>query len=165
MNASCPYPANGATLRERISAAVGHDPTSLRSERLDPAIFRYLAMVLTSLATTTSLVPQDLGKPPVESSTTADPPALIKTVAQKQKQMEEIRKDYIFHRKDEERDMDSQGHVKSTEVKEYEVFFMGPWEIDRESSKNGRPLNASEQKKQDEEVSKQEKKARAHLAF
>ena len=164
MKASCPYPANGATLRERIWAAIGHDPTSLRSGRLDQAIFRCLVMALTSLATTTSLVPQDLGKPPVESSTTADPAALIKTVAQNQKQIEETRKDYIFQRKDEERDMDSQGHVKSTEVKEYEVFFMGPWEIDRELSKNGKPLNASEQKKQDEEVSKQEKKARARLA-
>ncbi len=89
---------------------------------------------------------------------------LLKTVAENQKQIEAARKDYVFHRKDEEQDFDSQGHVKSTEVKEYEVYFIGPWEIERLLSKDGKPLTEGESKKQDEEVRKQEAKARARIA-
>lgn len=93
-----------------------------------------------------------------------DPAALIKTVAENQKQIEAARKDYIFHRKDEEPEFDSQGHVKSTQVKEYEVYFIGPWEIDRLLSKNGKPLTEGERKKQDEEVRKREARARERIA-
>src|SRR5208283_1574082 len=93
----------------------------------------------------------------------ADPTALIKTVAENQKQIEAIRKDYIFHRHDEDQEFDSQGHVKSTEIKEYEVHFLGPWEIDRLVSKGGKPLTEGESKKQDEQVRKQEAKARERI--
>ncbi|MGA3323476.1 MAG: hypothetical protein ABSF45_03330 [Terriglobia bacterium] len=93
-----------------------------------------------------------------------DPAALIKTVAENQKQIEAARKDYIFHRKDEEPEFDSQGHVKSTQIKEYEVYFIGPWEISRLLSKNGKPLTEEERNKQDEEVRKREARARERIA-
>jgi len=93
-----------------------------------------------------------------------DPAALIKTVAENQKQIEAARKDYIFHRKDEEPEFDSQGHLKSTQTKEYEVYFIGPWEIDRLLSKNGKPLTEEERKKQDQEVRKREARARERIA-
>ena len=56
------------------------------------------------------------------------------------------------------------GSVKSTQVKEYEVYFIGPWEIERLLSKDGKPITEGERKKQDEEVRKQEAKARAGMA-
>jgi len=94
----------------------------------------------------------------------ADPVALIKTVAENQKQIEAVRKDYIFHRRDEDQELDSQGHWHPKEVKEYEVYFLGLWEIERLLSKNGKLLTEKEQQKQEEEVRKQEAKAREKMA-
>ncbi len=63
----------------------------------------------------------------------------MKTIGENQKQIEAARKDYIARRKDQE--FDSQGKVKSTETKEYEEHFIGPWLIERLVSKNGKPLS------------------------
>jgi len=93
-----------------------------------------------------------------------DPSALIKTVENNQRQIEAIRKDYISHRQDEEQEFDSQGRVKSTQIKEYDVYFVGPWEIERLVSKNGKPLSEDESRKQDDDVRKQEAKARERIA-
>ena len=92
-----------------------------------------------------------------------NPEALLKQVVTNQKQLEVARKNYIFHRRDEEQDTDESGKVKKTTVNEYEVFFVGPWEIDRLLVKDGKPLSDSEKKKQDEQVEKDEKKARERM--
>jgi len=89
---------------------------------------------------------------------------LMKSVDANQEQIEAARKDYLVHRRDEERAFDSQGHPKSTEVREYEVYYVGPWEIDRLLSKDGKRLNEGERKKQDDEVRKEEAKARERIA-
>lgn len=98
-----------------------------------------------------------------ETAGTANPEELLKQVVANQKQLEVARKNYIFHRRDEEQDTDENGKVKKTTVNEYEVFFVGPWEIDRLLTKDGKPLNDSEKKKQDEQVAKEEKKARERM--
>ncbi len=88
-----------------------------------------------------------------------DPAALMHSVEDNQKHLEEIRKDYIFHRKEEDQNLDSQGNIKSTDTREYEVHFVGNWEIDRLISKNGKPLSRREDRWQDEEVRRQESHA------
>ncbi len=95
---------------------------------------------------------------------TPDPYALIKAVRENQKQIEAARKDYIFRRRDEDQNIDSEGRVKSTEIREYEVHFVANREIERLVSKDGKPLNEREARKQDEEVGKQEAKARENSA-
>ncbi len=116
-------------------------------------IMRCLSLLLLPVA----LVAQQA--PPQAS----DPESLLKTVVDNQKQLEIARKNYIFHRRDEEQDTDENGKVKKTTVNEYEVFYIGPWEIDRLLVKDGKPLNDSEKKKQDEEVARDEKKARERI--
>lgn len=98
-----------------------------------------------------------------QSSTSPDPEALIKEVMANQRQLEERRKNYIFHRRDEEQDADESGKVKKTTVREYEVYFVGPWQIERLEAKDGKALDDSENKKQDKEVAKQEKDARERI--
>jgi hypothetical protein len=135
--------------------------------RAGTPIYRIACLVLLAGACASTVYPQvkPLGsEPAAHTAPPADPTTLIKTVAENQKQIEAARKDYIFHRQDEEQEFDSQGHVKSTEIKEYEVYFIGAWEIERLLSKNGKPLTEGERKKQDEEVRKQEAKARARMA-
>jgi hypothetical protein len=93
-----------------------------------------------------------------------DPAALLKTVYENQKQIEATRKDYIFRRKDVEQALDSQGQVKSTEAREYEVYFVGPIPIERLVGKDGKPLSEGERRRQEEDVRRQEAKARARIA-
>ncbi len=137
----------------------------MRSSRFLAISFPHIVLILLGAAITLPLNAQDEAqKSTTESSPAADATALVKIVAENQKQIEATQKDYIFHRKDEERVADKKGHVKSTRVKEYEVFYVGPWPIERLLSKDGKPLTAAEQKKQDEDVRKQEKKARERIA-
>ncbi len=88
-----------------------------------------------------------------------DPAKLIKDVWENQKKLEATRKDYIVRRKEEDQDLDSEGRIKSTEIREYEVDYVGNREIDRLVSKNGKPLSERESKWQDEEARRQEAKA------
>jgi hypothetical protein len=128
---------------------------------------RFASLVLLAGACATPLFPQDKVRrpePKADNVLPIDPVALITTIRQNQKQIEAARKDYIFHCKDEEWETDSEGHKKSSQIKEYEAYFVGPWEIDRLLSKNGKPLTEGESKKQDDEVRKQEAKARERLA-
>ncbi len=92
------------------------------------------------------------------------PDALIREVTANQKQLQERRKDYIFHRRDEEQDADESGKIKKTTVSEYEVYFVGPWQIERLLAKDGKPLSDSEKKKQDKDVAKQEKDAHERIS-
>jgi hypothetical protein len=93
-----------------------------------------------------------------------DPEALIKSVWDHQKQLEELRKYYIFHRKDEDQNLDSSGNVKSADVREYEVHFTANEEIERLLSKNGKPISQFEEHVQDDEVRRQESRARKRAA-
>lgn len=101
---------------------------------------------------------------PTSDIAAPDPYALIQAVRANQKQIEATRRDYIFRRRDEDQHVDSEGRVKSTEVKEYEVHFVANREIERLVSKDGKPLNERETRQQDEEVRKQEAKAREDSA-
>ncbi len=103
-------------------------------------------------------------QPAPENVAPPDPAALLKTVYENQKQIEATRKDYIFRRKDVEQALDSHGQVKSAETREYEVYFVGPWEIERLVSKDGKPLSEGERRRQEEDVRRQEAKARARIA-
>ena len=128
--------------------------------------FNLACLVLSAAVSTPSLCSQPLLSVQETSANAVpiDPVALIKTVEANQNQIEAARKDYIFHRRDEMPELDSQGRLKTNKVREYEVYFIGPWEIDRLLSKDGKPLNEGERKKQDEEVRKQEAKARERIA-
>ena len=92
-----------------------------------------------------------------------DAETLLRAVAANQKQLEVSRRNYIFHRRDEQQDTDEQGKLKKTTISEYEVFFIGGWEIDRLLSRNGKELDDHEKHKQDEQVAKQEKRARENI--
>jgi hypothetical protein len=130
-------------------------------------ISRSFRLAFLVVAFTSWLYPREKVLRPVpraQNAAPTDPATLIKAVWENQKQIEAARKDYIFHRRDEDQQLDSEGHVKSEELKEYEVYFVGRWEIDRLVSKDGKPLSDRESKKQDEEVHKQEAKARAKVA-
>lgn len=96
------------------------------------------------------------------STSLPDPVTLIKIVAGNQQRLEAARRDYISLRKDQ--DLDAQGRIKSHDLREYEVYFIGHWEIERLVRRNGKPLDAEESRKQDADVRKQEAQARKWIA-
>jgi hypothetical protein len=110
-----------------------------------------------TLVLATSYVAGAQSAPPPDAET------LLRAIVANQKQLEAARRNYIFHRRDEEHDADEQGNVKKTTISEYEVFFVGGWEIDRLLSRNGKALDDREKQKQDEQVAQQEKRARENI--
>ena len=65
-------------------------------------------------------------EPAARNAASPDPTTLIKTVWENQKQIEAARKDYIFHRKDEDEEFDSQGRVKTTRDQGIRGLFYRP---------------------------------------
>jgi hypothetical protein len=94
------------------------------------------------------------------------PPAeeIIPRVRDNQKQLEERRKDYICNLDEETQKLDSHDAVKKTEIKGYEMFFENGEAIVRQISNDNKPLDAKEQRKEEEKVEKQIRKVRERAA-
>jgi hypothetical protein len=96
-----------------------------------------------------------------------DIPSLLRDINKNQRVLEEIRKLYTCHLSEKEDKLDSKGEVKSTTVKEYDVFYIGDEEVRHLLAKDGKPLDATEKKKEDERFDKEfdkQKKRQAELA-
>jgi len=84
---------------------------------------------------------------------------LMQEVEQHQKEVDKIRENYTFTSLQTTQDIDSGGQVKKTEADEYEVFFVNSHEIDRLVKKDSKPLDASQEKKEADRVTKLVEKA------
>jgi hypothetical protein len=96
-----------------------------------------------------------------------DIPKLLRDVNKNQRVLEEIRKLYTCHLSEKEDKLDSNGQVKSTSVREYDVFYVGDDEVRHLLAKDGKPLDPGEQKKEDAKFNKEFdelKKKQAELA-
>jgi hypothetical protein len=96
-----------------------------------------------------------------------DIPTLLRDINKNQRVLEEIRKLYTCHLSEKEDKVDSNGQVKSSTVKEYDVFYVGDEEVRHLLAKDGKPLEDAERKKEDERFDKEfdkQKKKQAELA-
>ncbi len=80
--------------------------------------------------------------------------ALLIALAKNQKKIDEIREDYTYTSKETEIEIDGKGNIKQKSEEEYEVFFVQGWEVKKLIKKEGRLLNESEQRKEQERVEK-----------
>jgi hypothetical protein len=83
-----------------------------------------------------------------------DPAALMKEVQAHQRKMDEVRENYTFHRERRVEELDSKGNIKKTTVMEREVFFVNGHQVGRLVKKDGQPLSAEEEKKEQERTRK-----------
>jgi hypothetical protein len=83
-----------------------------------------------------------------------DPVALMKEVQTHQKQMDELRENYTFHRIRQVEELDGKGAVKKTTVVEREVFYVNGRQIARLIKNGDTPLTPDEDKKEQERVRK-----------
>jgi hypothetical protein len=104
-----------------------------------------------ALAAFTLLVNAGLlaGNPPLP-----DPAALMQEVKAHQKRMDEVRENYTFHRTIQVDELDGKGIVKKTTLQEREIFFVNGHQISRLVKKDGKPLSADEEKKEQERTRK-----------
>ena len=79
---------------------------------------------------------------------------LLADVRDNQKQIDRLVDQYSCTETEEERDLDKNGEVKKSTLKEYEVFYLGGQAVRRQVKKDGRPLSPGDQKKEDDRVEK-----------
>ncbi|HEY0759914.1 MAG TPA: hypothetical protein VGD59_11710 [Acidisarcina sp.] len=98
-------------------------------------------------------------EPPAGTTAIADVPALLRDVADGQKHIDQVREDYDYTETVETREMDGRGGVKETRTEEFEIFYVNGREIRRLVKRNGKPLEAGEEKKEQDRATKAVEKA------
>jgi hypothetical protein len=81
--------------------------------------------------------------------------ALFKEIDDNQKAIDRIKENYAGTRTEEETEFESNGSVKKREVTEYSFFYLDGEEVSTLVKKDGRPLDETEQKKEEEKAQKQ----------
>ena len=84
--------------------------------------------------------------------------ALMQQVLANQKKLEEIRENYACRDARVTETLDKHGRIKKQTSDVYEISFLGGREIQRLVEKNGEPLSAKTQKKEDERIRKEVEK-------
>lgn len=84
---------------------------------------------------------------------------LMQQVQEHQKQLDKIRENYTYTSYQVVQDIDADGQVKKTESSEYDDFFVNGHVIERKVKANDQPLNAHDQEKETERVTKLVEKA------
>ena len=97
---------------------------------------------------------QDLNNAPLP-----DIPKLMNEVMDHQKKLEKVREAYTYTSSQSVQDVDANGNVTKTETTESEVFFVNGHAIERTVKKNGKPLDAHDEQKETERVTKLVEKA------
>ena len=134
-----------------------------------------IAILIAACARAASASPQQTQTPAAQPALprAADPhplpdvPALLRDIAKNQQTLEDMRQLYTCHLSEEQDKVDSDGNVKSRELKNYDVFYIGDEAALHLLAKDGKPLTGSEKKSEDEKFNKQYdklKKQQAELA-
>ncbi len=80
--------------------------------------------------------------------------ALFHEIDENQKAIDKIKENYAGSRIEEETEYDGKGNVKKRQAEEYTFFYLYGHEVSTLVKKNGVPLSAEEQKKENERVEK-----------
>ena len=84
---------------------------------------------------------------------------LMREVQEHQKQLDQIRENYTYTSYQVVEDVAANGQVKKTEASEYNDFFVNGHLIERKVKQNDKPLNAHDDQKETERVTKLVEKA------
>ena len=117
---------------------------------------RFWAMILPGLLL--AAVPGP-GQSPQGGAPLPDIRQLMQEVQQHQRQLDEVRENYTYSSLMTTQDVDANGKVTKTDTEEHEDFFVNGHVIERTVKRNGQPLDAHEDQKETERVTKQVEKA------
>jgi hypothetical protein len=80
--------------------------------------------------------------------------ALFKEIDENQKAIDKIKENYAGSQSEEETEFEGDGRVKKREASEYTFFYLNGQEVTTRVKKDGKPLGAEEQKKENEKTQK-----------
>ncbi len=108
-----------------------------------------------------------LDAPSAHAQQNSNPPApplpdihqLMHEVEEHQRQLDKVRENYTYTSLQTTQDLDANGQVKKTESTENEDFFVNSHVIERTVKKDGKPLDARDEQKETERVTKLVEKA------
>ena len=81
--------------------------------------------------------------------------ALFKEIDENQKAIDKLKENYAGTRSEEETEYDKTGKISKRELHEYTFFYLSGQEVSTLVKKDGKPLSAEEQKKENEKVQKE----------
>jgi hypothetical protein len=81
--------------------------------------------------------------------------ALFQEIDANQKAIDKLKENYAGTRSEEETEYENDGKVKKTDLKEYTFFYLNGEEVSTLVKKDGKPLSADEQKKENEKTQKE----------
>src|SRR5262245_59690083 len=84
----------------------------------------------------------------------ADIRSMVREAADRDIENTKRRRDYTYVRRDEERRLDGNGRVKSTESKTYQITILSGEIVERLIAKDDKPLSEKEARKEDEKIQK-----------
>lgn len=93
-----------------------------------------------------------------------EPSALLHEVEANEERMDALRNDYTYHVHVEQQRLRKDGSVKETEVTDSESLTLDGVRVNRVVTRNGKPLDASEQAKESERLDKEVAKAKERRA-
>ena len=79
---------------------------------------------------------------------------LLRVVAEKDMENDKRQRDYTYIEREVQKNFDGKGHLKSTEIKTYEILDIAGEQVERLIQKDDKPLDAKETAKEDEKVQK-----------
>src|SRR5215471_9851274 len=83
---------------------------------------------------------------------------LLRVVAEKDIDNDKRQRDYTYIEREVQKNFDGKGHVKSTEIKTYEILDIAGEQVERLIQKDDKPLDSKEATKEDEQRKKREEK-------
>ncbi len=139
--------------------------------RIRPVYLFAFAASLLGATPRISSQPQQTAAPaqshPADARPLPDIPTLLRDIANNQQALEDLRRLYTCHLNEEQDKVDSDGNVKSRELKDYDAFYIGEEQVLHLLAKNGQPLTGDEKQSEDDKFNKQYdklKKKQAGLA-
>lgn len=122
------------------------------------------ALLLLFLAVAIPLAAEEAA-PSVAAEGSARPlpavPELVKRLLRDQREVEAIRKNYIFTMEEDEQEPDKKGGLRVTHHNTYEVHYSGPWVVQTLTARDGRQLTPEEISQEND---KEMRRARLSLA-
>jgi hypothetical protein len=79
---------------------------------------------------------------------------LLRVVAEKDMENDKRQRDYTYLEHEVQKNFDGKGHLKSTEIKTYEILEIAGEQVQRLIQKDDKPLDAKEAAKEDEKIQK-----------
>lgn len=122
--------------------------------RIFPYFLRFAFLSCLVMGTALAQIPTTQPATPAPDAPIPDIPTLMHQVEANQKELEAIRKDYTYHAHIVIDDLDKNGGLKKSSTQELNVFYVNGQEIDQLLQRNGAPLPAKDEKKEQERVDK-----------